>query len=154
MEIQHDLDDEPSSNVIRRKRAPAEEAEIDMTPMIDVTFLLLIFFMLTNSLANPAAIPVAEAVHGRGISPEGKQLILIDEQGQYYLGDRPTPENLSPSVDALASEVERNAGGQTVDVIVSAHKSSRHYLVREIIDRLSSIPTVGNVTLGVEEKRE
>ena len=60
MDLDQDLDDEPSSSVIRRKRAPSEEAEIDMTPMIDVTFQLLIFFMLTNSLANPAPIAVAE----------------------------------------------------------------------------------------------
>src|SRR5687767_6251214 len=52
--------------VARRSKKKYEEAEMDMTPMIDVTFQLLIFFMLTNSLANPAPLEVAEAEYGRG----------------------------------------------------------------------------------------
>lgn len=38
------------------KRAPREEAEMDMTPMVDVTFLLLIFFMVTASFKLQKAI--------------------------------------------------------------------------------------------------
>lgn len=38
------------------KRAPREDAEMDMTPMVDVTFLLLIFFMVTASFKLQKAI--------------------------------------------------------------------------------------------------
>jgi biopolymer transport protein ExbD len=38
------------------QRAPREEAEMDMTPMVDVTFLLLIFFMVTASFKLQKAI--------------------------------------------------------------------------------------------------
>ena len=47
-----------------KKRPMPEEVAteaLNMTPMIDVVFQLLIFFMLTNSLANPAPLEVAEA---------------------------------------------------------------------------------------------
>ena len=34
------------------KKKSAEEADLDITPMIDVTFLLLIFFMLVNLICR------------------------------------------------------------------------------------------------------
>jgi biopolymer transport protein ExbD len=131
-------------------------AEMDMTPMIDVTFQLLIFFMLTNSLANPAPLEVAEAEFGRGVTPEGKQMILIDEKGLYYLGDTPAPENISPNLDALVNEVRGNAAsaGSPLEVIVTAHRRSKHLQVRQLVDRLGDVPNVGNILLGVEEKRK
>jgi biopolymer transport protein ExbD len=133
-----------------------EEAAMDMAPMIDVTFLLLIFFMLTNSLANPSPMDVPTAVHGRGVTLEGQQLILIDQQGKYYLGDRAKSENLAGDVDALIREVQQNAGRSEMplDVILSAHKTTKHVRVRELIEALGSLDGLGRVMLGVEEKHE
>ena len=129
---------------------------MEMAPMIDVTLLLLIFFMLTNTLANPSPMDVPTALHGRGVNMEGQQLILIDQQGEYYLGDRARPENLAPSLDALAREVQQNAEhSQTaMDVIVSAHKRARYVEVRELIERLGGLEGLGRVMLGVEEKQD
>ena len=132
------------------------EAEMDMAPMIDVTFLLLIFFMLTNSLANPSPMDVPTAVHGRGVNLEGQQLILIDDQGAYFLGDQASEENRAESVDALVAEVESNAAGAgpAMDVILNAHKETDYLLVRELVERLSSAEGLGQVMLGVEERLE
>ena len=124
--------------------------------MIDVTLLLLIFFMLSNSLANPSPMEVPAAVHGRGVNMEGQQLILVDQQGNFYLGDRPQAENLAESLDALVQEVQQNAEhSQTaMDVIVSAHKQARYVQVRELIERLGGLDGLGRVMLGVEEKQD
>ena len=140
----------------RRAGRQYEEPAMEMAPMIDVTLLLLIFFMLTNTLANPSPMDVPTALHGRGVNMEGQQLILIDQQGEYYLGDRARPENLAPSLDALAREVQQNAEhSQTaMDVIVSAHKQARYVQVRQLIERLGAVDGVGRVMLGVEEKRD
>ena len=48
-------DDEP----YKRKKQPEPDTEIDITPMIDVTFQLLIFFMVTSTMQGnpPAEIP-------------------------------------------------------------------------------------------------
>lgn len=147
--------DEATGWTARRKRRKHEQAEMDMTPMIDVTFQLLIFFMLTNQLANPAPLPVAQAEYGRGVSPDGKQIILIDDRGRYFLGDRMDDKYVSPSLDALVAEVRGNAANQdgSMDVIVTAHKKSKHVQVRELVDRLGDVPNLGKILLGVEEKR-
>jgi biopolymer transport protein ExbD len=148
--------DAATSWVARRSKRKYDEAEMDMTPMIDVTFQLLIFFMLTNSLANPAPLAVAEAEYGRGVTPEGKQIILVDERGRYYLGDSTREEAVAPSLDALVAEVRRNASqlDGAMDVIVTAHKQSKHVQVRELVDRLGDVPNIGQIMLGVVEKRQ
>jgi biopolymer transport protein ExbD len=146
--------DEAASWVVRRPKHRGEEAEMDMTPMIDVTFQLLIFFMLTNSLANPAPIAVPEAVYGRGIDAAGRQTIIVDEQGRYYVGDAVSPENAAASLDALVREVAGNAAASdhALEVIISAHKAARYIKVRELVERLGAVSNLGKVMLGVEEK--
>lgn len=136
------------------QRRRHEEATMEMAPMIDVTFLLLIFFMLTNSLANPAAMDVPEAVHGRGVTLEGQQLILIDENGRYYLGDTATQQTGADSLDALVAEVQKNAqaSNTSLDVIVSAHRDVKHRYVRELVEGLATVDGLGQILLGVEEK--
>lgn len=49
-------EEEPIESMPFGKRAPREDAEMDMTPMVDVTFLLLIFFMVTASFKLQKAI--------------------------------------------------------------------------------------------------
>jgi biopolymer transport protein ExbD len=138
----------------QRPRRRAEEAEMDMTPMIDVTFQLLIFFMLTNHLANPAPTLVPEAAHGRGVDAEGRQAIVIDEHGNYYAGDTIKPDAMVSSLDSLVDEVRLNARAaeRPLDVIVSAHKRVKYARLRALVERLGSISNLGKVLIGVEEK--
>ncbi|MBN2578155.1 MAG: biopolymer transporter ExbD [Pirellulales bacterium] len=149
-----DEDEFAGSTLPRAGKRPEDETEIDMTPMIDCTFLLLIFFMLTNALANPVPMEVPHAIHGRGVTLEGQQLVLIDADGNYYLGNTPVKENQADSLDALLQEVGRNAAAneKTLDVIVYAHKKTRYLKLRELIERLGALDGLGPVMIGVEEK--
>jgi biopolymer transport protein ExbD len=141
----------------RRKlrRRPLEDSSMDMTPMIDVTFQLLIFFMLTNSLAQSASIEVPQARYGRGVSPEGRQYVLVDQQGQYYLGEIPTDAARAENLDKLIEEVTGNAAhsDQPLPVIVNAHKKTQHKYIRELLERLKKVDHLGEVLVGVEELR-
>jgi biopolymer transport protein ExbD len=146
---------EPSGGYVStRGRWQWGDVEMDMTPMIDVTFQLLIFFMITHAMANPPPMDVPEVRHGRGVTIEGQQLVLVDQEGRYYLGDRAAEENASPSLDELIREVRQNArqGDQVLDVIISAHKKAKHGRVREVIERLGEVEGLGRVVIGVEEK--
>jgi biopolymer transport protein ExbD len=139
----------------RRLLVLPEDTELDMTPMIDVTFQLLIFFMLANQLANPAPIEVPLASYGKGVSPDGKQSILLDAEGRYYLGERADPADAVPSLDALVAEVEKNAAdlGQPMEVIINAHKNSHYQHIRELLERLHDLTELGPIHLGVEEQQ-
>lgn len=145
----------PAKTRPRKKMRLLEDSAVDMTPMIDVTFQMLIFFMFTNQLANPSPVVVPEAVYGKGVSPDGKQTVLVDEEGRYYLGESAKEENIEPSIDSLLQKVSENAQASDVpmDVIINAHKSSKHLGMRQLMEELSKVENVGQIRIGVEEKQ-
>ena len=59
-----------------RKRSEYD-AELDITPMIDVTFLLLIFFMVTSTMQPDEALDIPTSVHGLGVEANSAILITI-----------------------------------------------------------------------------
>jgi biopolymer transport protein ExbD len=138
-----------------RRRRPLEESVLDMTPMIDVTFQLLIFFTFTNQMANPNPIEVPKAVHGQGVMPDGKQALLVDDRGRYYFGESTKEENIAPSLEALVRAVGDNASSSEapLDVIISAHKGARYVHLRELVERLEKVENIGVIRVGVEEKQ-
>jgi len=147
--------DAPARSKPRRKLRFLEDTVLDMTPMIDVTFQMLIFFMFTNQLANPSPITVPEAAYGKGVTSEGKQTVLVDEQGRYYFGEIAKEEFIEPSVASLLQKVAEKAENSEfpLDVIISAHKDSKHLETRQLMEALGKINNVGQIRLGVEEKQ-
>ncbi|MCF6314128.1 MAG: biopolymer transporter ExbD [Verrucomicrobiales bacterium] len=76
----------------REKRAFDGEVSFQMTPMIDMTFLLLIFFMVTTRMTEESRkreirLPSAmSAVVPKDL--KNRDTINIDGQGEYYVGGR------------------------------------------------------------------
>lgn len=75
----------------RRRKVPLDEVSFQMTPMIDMTFLLLIFFMVTQriteqELSVPVRLPVALSAASPGKTE--RDIINLDGEGNYYIGDR------------------------------------------------------------------
>ncbi len=89
----------------RRRKRTEEDVGFQLAPMIDMTFLLLIFFMLTSTVTNlkvkqDVKVPVApSAVVPKDASQ--RLLINIDAKGELFLGDQPITEK------ALAAELNR-----------------------------------------------
>jgi biopolymer transport protein ExbD len=75
--------------IIRRR--PEEPAKIQMTPMIDMTFLLLVFFMVTSKITKEQKkleikLPVA-ATASQPDDISGRDIVNIDAAGEFYTGD-------------------------------------------------------------------
>ena len=74
-------------------RRPDDEMGFQLAPMIDMTFLLLIFFMVTTKISKEQIkaeikLPVAShAVIPKDIS--NRDIISIDEHGAYFVGSEP-----------------------------------------------------------------
>lgn len=72
-------------------RGKALEA-LNITPMIDVVFLLLIFFLVTSQLSEEARvldIPLPSAANAQPMTKEPAELVVnIDQQGSYYVNDQ------------------------------------------------------------------
>ena len=129
-----DEEDEPA--VSFGDKEPIPEDELDMTPMVDVTFLLLIFFMVTasftiqKSLEQPHAKsddPTNTPIEKDPETPEDYVQVLIDQTNTFYVTSRSEDEAECPSDSEMRAKV-RNAfeseGARRL--VIVAHLDSLH----------------------------
>lgn len=95
-------EDEPVETVPFGKRGPRQEAEMDMTPMVDVTFLLLIFFMVTASFKLQKAIqqqPDTSDEPSEVVMEQQEQMdaiqVYIDENDNFFLTSSDVGEEMA-----------------------------------------------------------
>jgi biopolymer transport protein ExbD len=73
-------------------KKPEEEVGFQLAPMIDMTFLLLIFFMVTTKISKEQLkIDIALPTASNAISPDdlaNRDIISIDGTGEYWIGQR------------------------------------------------------------------
>jgi biopolymer transport protein ExbD len=118
----------------RKKRRP--EVNLEMTPLIDVVFLLLIFFLITTtfSKSQEAHIPInlPTAVTGEKASSGDKVVLFITEDGTVDLkGDQPLQgETLEDKLKNLHS---RSPGAS---VVLKGDEKATHGKVIEVLDRI------------------
>lgn len=71
---------------IKKPKGAQDEAQIDMTPMLDIVFIMLIFFIVTASFVKESGItvekPIAESATKR---PKANIFIGIDNRGDIYM---------------------------------------------------------------------
>ena len=115
----------------RRKRA-AEEAEISVTPLLDIVFIMLIFFIVTTSfgkeqgvdLDRPSNAPVEEQKRSEVIA------VRIDANGQIFVEDR-----LVSAGAIRANIVSGLAGKPDAAVVVIADRAADSGLMVRVIDQ-------------------
>jgi biopolymer transport protein ExbD len=133
------------------KRSHGSRIEMNMTPMIDVTFLLLIFFMTVNQVSNVnrERIPLPPLAGARDQAEESLT-INIDLNGQIVVsGTRHTPASLATIVADEKQQADQRPGGRLV-VTVRAHRDGSCRTVNEVIRLLDRLQIPG-VNLAVEK---
>ncbi len=77
---------------MRTRRRFHEEVSFQLAPMIDMTFLLLVFFMVTTQISKEQIkLDVKLPVASNAVTPDDlgeRDIINIDEEGRYHLRDR------------------------------------------------------------------
>lgn len=127
-----------------------EDLEWDITPMVDVAFLLLIFFMLTASFSIQKAIPTSpqeedkpsrSAVQREKQDPVESFYVQIDEYNAYTIvsNEVGTQEASNKQDLTLAlHELKSHYGEVTPRVIIQAHSMSIHGAVVACMDAARS----------------
>ena len=79
-----------------------EEPQIDLTPLIDCLFMLIIFFVLTMSFSRPVLeIVLPEAQHAEVGQERNELLLCVKDDGKLYINEEPvTIEELGARLDA------------------------------------------------------
>lgn len=98
-----------------RSRLKVLKGRADMTPMVDVLFLLLIFFMLSSSFVQVSGIKVdlPEISYGSNLGVE-KFVITIDEASNIFFNDQPIGGKWDFLKEKLSQLGSRNESGTIV----------------------------------------
>src|SRR5690606_22845373 len=118
-------------------RRQIEDDEMAITPMIDITFLLLIFFLVAGRLDQDAPVELPPARHGSAVSIKSSVILTIakgsGETADVFLGDGKSVNRMlnNGDLEAQAAQItqyveEELAAGNKYDVLIKAEKGVRH----------------------------
>lgn len=118
-----------------RRQRPAEEAKVDLTPMLDVVFILLIFFIVTAVFLQESAIDVEPPPPSNDQPNEPVPVILIrvDEENRVFVNNRASlVESVRANIERLRAETPNSS------VIIQAHPDAKNKTVIRIRDQAAS----------------
>ncbi len=131
---------------MRRRRARSrDQSEVNLTPMLDVVFIMLIFFIVTASFVKEAGIDVTRPSASTAERKErGNIMVAITASDQIWIDRRPVdPRSIRANIERLHAE---NPQGS---VIIQADENSKNGLLVRVMDaaRAANVP---NVSLAAE----
>ena len=129
----------------RHNDESGEQANVDMTPLIDVVFILLIFFILSASFQQQSQIKVERPNSQVTDSISNVSItVSVDEQGQIWFDNQPV------EVELLTSRVKQKAAqASNVSVVIDVDKSVDSGRLIQVVDKVR-IAGVNNVAVATE----
>lgn len=135
-----------------RRKAASAEADLDITPMIDVTFLLLIFFMVTSTMQGTPDRDIPVARSGSAKSPSGMLELIVaapptdDGTAELLLDGKPM------SLEEIKSQIVQEAAQGDVEVMVLAERRVQSGFIADVETMLGEVENV-QYHFGVQEQR-
>lgn len=112
-----------------------DEPDINLTPLIDVVFLLLIFFMVSTTFERQAALKIdlpEASVAAEQAEPVEKLELVIDREGRMYLNDRALTDSRPATIEAAFREAVGDDRSQPV--LLRADSLTPHHFVVTAMD--------------------
>ncbi len=138
---------------VLKRRPLADDSEMDITPMIDITFLLLIFFLVASVPDSQTAVQLPSARFGKGVDPKICFVVTIAEGATpgtalVYIGDGKVGEPLSTDISEQEQELQKAveegfADGSKSAFLVKAEKGVLH----RDVSRVASFASVADKPL-------
>ncbi len=127
-------------------RANDSEPEINLTSLIDVIFVLIIFFVATTTFNQRSALklqlPTAQAVAKQ--EPGEPLNLIVDSQGRYFIGEN---EVLKSDVGSLKEAIVAVTGqDRSMPVVLRADARTPH---QSVITAMDALGQLGFVKLSI-----
>ena len=124
----------------------AQEVRIELTPLIDIIFQLVLFFMVSTTFDQDPAIDIAlpESSSQKLISKDVSTEIWIDKKGALFIDQALVSQE---ELEALITGKLKN--NSDLLIVVNADQSSEHKNVVSLIDILQQVG-VQNISIGTE----
>jgi len=114
----------------------SDEVDVNLTPLIDVVFLLLIFFMVTTTFDKDAKINInLPTTQNAAAAPLKLPMeIIIDAQGKYFVDGREVLNNKPETLFRAMSQALNERGEKTPPLIISADAGTNYQTVVTAMD--------------------
>jgi biopolymer transport protein ExbD len=123
----------------KRRDRSVEESEVNLTPMLDVVFIMLIFFIVTASFVKESGIDVNRPDAATAEKKErGNILVAISQNNQQV-----DPRALRANIERLHAENPQGA------VVIQADRESKNGLLVQVMDA-ARLAGVYNVSIAAE----
>jgi len=130
---------------MRRKSRPIDEAEINITPMLDIVFIMLIFFIVTTSFVKEKGLEVSRPTNSppKEIKQnKGPIVVKIDANGNISMKGRMLERK------AVEANLEREAAEKPDSpLIIAAHPDAETDALVTILDAADAVG-VGSVSVA------
>lgn len=125
--------------MIKRRKRPFPEEEFQMAPMIDMVFLLLVFFMCVSSLSQaekPDAVKELPESHASEVPDDvsDRGIISVKTDGSLYLG--PSGVSIEVLKTRLVGEIRSNPDLQ---ILVRADKATPFAEIKEVLKACAEV---------------
>ncbi len=128
-----------------RRRRELDQSEVNLTPMLDVVFIMLIFFIVTASFVKEAGIEVTRPPAATAVRQErGNIIVAITADNQIWIDRRAVNEkSLRANIERLHAENPQGA------VVIQADEKSENGLLVRVMDAARQAG-ITNVSMAAE----
>jgi biopolymer transport protein ExbD len=116
-----------------------ERVDVNLTPLIDVVFLLLIFFMVSTTFDRHARLKVElpEASAKKTQQQQQSIILSIDAKGNYFINDR---QLVNTRLETLKAALQKTVADQKdVSLVLRADANTPHQSVVRAMDAASQL---------------
>jgi biopolymer transport protein ExbD len=124
---------------LRPGHRSADTVEVNLTPLIDVVFLLLIFFMVSTTFDRHAKLKVQLPEADTKVSQQATDPVVlsIDAKGKYYINDR---QVINTQLDTLKAALQKSTKGNTdITLLLRADGRTPHQAVVRAMDAAAQL---------------
>ncbi len=142
--------------LLQRRSRTITETAVDLTPMVDVVFQLLIFLMLTYETSTEPQVELPPAVEGTGVEGDRATILTMVSSGdpevpvQVYRGMEVDPETLLETPEAIRTLVQDGLSLGRRSVVLQADGEVPHGEVIRIGGIISEVDGIV-LHLGVQD---
>lgn len=132
---------------MRYRNKQEEEATVDISPLIDMVFILLIFFMVTTTFVKDMKLDLERPNAASASSASTKAIrVFIDQYGEVYVDNQPVRVY---SLQSKLRDMLRTSTEKSVLVVTDENVAAK--LVLEVVDQTR---LAGAVDVGVATEQE
>ncbi len=130
----------------RRRYRESEESDVNLTPMLDVVFIMLIFFIVTASFVKESGIEINRPQAATSEKKLASILIAITANDQVWIQKR------AVDIRAVRANVERLlAENPQGAVVIQADRESKNWLLVEVMDQ-ARLAGAQSISIAAEER--